>query len=227
MTEKIMAIILATTISNTSGYIEEHIKTELNEQKAMYEQQLKDEEERLYYEEYLRQNPEFPTYDLSVEELSGIARLCQQEQGTLEGSAAEASLMANRYELYGQNNYNSIYNYVRNCGWFYNSAYYMSLTSSLDPEIYDIVKQVLMDGKRTLPKYVDEHDYIGDINFITTGNKWQQSDYIPFETMIYNGHGSYGFYDFPGGSDPFGYTSNELRSELGEDHYEFSRLLQK
>ena len=38
-------------------------------------------------------NTDFSTYDLSDEQVKKIARLCVQEQETVEGAAAEASLM--------------------------------------------------------------------------------------------------------------------------------------
>ena len=41
----------------------------------------------------------FTKYTLTDAQLRGIASLCQQEQGTAQGAAAEASLMANHMEL--------------------------------------------------------------------------------------------------------------------------------
>lgn len=195
------------------------------EERIAEEQRQKEEAERLAYEEYLRQNPEFPKYDLSVDDLTAIAKLCQQEQRTVEGAAAEASLIANRYELYNGKKWGNIRNYAENCGWWAGASSVMR-APGIDPEIYEAVRVVLMEGKRTLPKYVDEHDCISDISYITTGDKWNPSDYQQFETMVYNVYGSsYGFYDFPGTNDAFGWTDNELRASLGEDHYEFENIL--
>ena len=50
-------------------------------------------------------NTDFSTYDLSDEQVKKIARLCVQEQGTVEGAAAEASLMANLFEVNNNGKY--------------------------------------------------------------------------------------------------------------------------
>lgn len=255
MSDKLIAAIIAATLNSSGGAtLPADTQQYLDQQRELYIEQKAEQEaynleqiaieeaeaaaeaeriaaeqaeaERLAYEAWLKENPEFPKYDLTVEELTGIARLCQQEQESLEGSAAEASLIANRYELYG-GNYSSIYSYARNSGWWANAPYIMS-SIWLRPEIYDIVKTVLMEGKRTLPKYVDEHDCISDIRSISTGNKWNASDYHQFETMVYNCYGaSYGYYGRPGTTDVFGWSNNQYRAELGEDHYEFEKILTK
>lgn len=199
----------------------------LEAERLAEEQRQKEEAERLAYEEWLKENPEFPKYELSVDDLTALAKLCQKEQGSVEGAAAEASLIANRYELYNGYKWGNIRNYAEKCGWWA-GAYSVMRSPGIDQQIYDVVEDVFVEGKRTLPKYVDEHDCRSDIKFITTGYKWNTSDYIQFETMVYNVYGaSYGFYSCPGTTDVFGYTSNELRSQLGEDHYEFERLLEK
>ena len=213
--------------------IEESLDDELqfgesNSSKNNQNFQLKMEElEQKALENEQKTTYESPTYDMSMEQLEGIASLCQQEQYTLEGSAAEASLMANRYELYGQN-YSSLYSYIKNNGWFANADYYMNNTSNLQKDVLEIVRQVLIEGKRTLPRYIDSHDCLSDISMINTGDADCQIDYEKDETKIYNVYGSnYYFYDFPGTSDPFGYTSVENKNNLGEEHYEFEKLLKK
>ena len=156
------------------------------------------------------------TYSLSESQLRGIARLCQQEQGTVQGAMAEASLMANRFELYGGSfgsGGDGLYNYVRNSGWFANAGYWMDQGGSVDSAILEGVRQVLVQGNRTLPANIDEHDYMGDILYVEnngeTFNPYDRSQYIPNVTVIHNAMGAvYTFYCFPSaGSDPFGYTS--------------------
>jgi len=145
------------------------------------------------------------TYQLSNEELLGIARLCQQEQGSAIGAAAEASLMCNKFEQ--QSKYTSLYKYVRDCGWWANSAYYME-NGACRGDTLQSVASVIIEGERTLPDYIDEHDYPGDIVSISTGDDpWDKSQYIPNITIIHNSMGSvYTFYCFPDtGCDPFGY----------------------
>lgn len=166
-------------------------------------------------------------YDLSDAQLRGLAMVAQREQGTPVGAAAEASLMANRFELYGSKfgtGGAGLYSYVADSGWFGNSRAYMQNTSGLKPDILSAVKEVLVLGKRTLPLYVDEHDCIDcgaygfDIIRIVTGGKTitdanglkNHSNYKQDDTVISNKYGAtYTFYTFPTEiSDPFGYTKD-------------------
>ena len=170
---------------------------------------------------------------LSEEQIRGIAMKCQREQGSPVGAAAEASQMANRYELYYKKygysgDPNKLYDFVADCGWWGSSARsIMSNTSSLKPEILAAVKQVLVNGKRTLPPYIDEHDCIDcgaygyDINKIVVNGKTitshselkNRANYIKDKTILYNVYGGhYTFYTFPTEtSDPFGYTDEAYR----------------
>ena len=76
---------------------------------------------------------DFKKYTLSEEKLVKIARLCVQEQGSIAGIKAEASLMCNQLETdaarqkkYGTDG-DGLYNWVRNGKWFYKAAYFMFL----------------------------------------------------------------------------------------------------
>ena len=161
--------------------------------------------------EYYHQleNPEFPTYALSEEEITQLARLCQQEQYSLEGVAAEASLMANRFELCNSG-YSSLTDYVRHSGWFANANYFMDYGNARG-EAIEMVRKVLVNGKRTLPRYVTEHDSLSDVTAINTGETTDKNDYIPEETCITNVYGAnYVFYGYEGSSDPFGYKEYNL-----------------
>ncbi len=159
-------------------------------------------------------------YQLSDDELRGIANLCEQEQGSAIGAAAEASLMANRYELWGSDS-SSLYSYVANSGWWAGASRYLQGTPS--PDVLAAVKEVLVLGNRTLDLYVDEHDCIdcGSYGFdiiklVTDGevitdhaSLKDHSNYIKDKTVIYNKYtGVYTFSAFPTpSSDPFGYTA--------------------
>lgn len=171
----------------------------------------------------------FPTYDLTEEQLLGIASQAYHEQGTPKGAAAEASLMANRFELYGSsygNGADGLYNYVRKSGWFAHSAQNMDSHDAPD-EVVEAVRSVLVDGKRTLPAYIDEHDWINDLTSVSNdGKAFSKNDRESYEqnkTIIKNKYGAtYTFYSFPdSNSDPFGYTSEAKREELGDYHYDF------
>lgn len=156
----------------------------------------------------------FKKYALTDSQLKQIARLCVQEQGNINGIRAEASLMANQLETstYRQNKYGTgasgLYSWVRTGGWFYQAAYYMDNGSASASQI-DAVRDVLVNGNRFFPQYIDEHDCLSDIKSISTGSVYQKSDYVKGKTIIKNKMGStYTFYCFPAaGCDPFGYTA--------------------
>lgn len=162
-------------------------------------------------------------YNLTEQQLRGIAKLCQKEQGSAIGAAAEASLIANRFELYGSKygtGADGLYNYVRNSKWWANGQKHTDNPEGLKDSVYTAVYNVLILGQRTLPLYIDEHDCIKcgksfDIIKIETDNqiitdeegRLNRNNYIQHKTIIYNRYTSvYTFYTFPTTeSDPFGY----------------------
>lgn len=154
----------------------------------------------------------FKKYDLTENKIIQIARLCTQEQGNTPGVRAEASQAANLLETnatYRKKYGSDIYSFMRNSGWYYKAAYFMDNGSASGSAI-QAVREVLCEGARVFPQYVDEHDCIRDIKSISTGDKNNRSDYIKGETVIKNVMGSvYTFYAFPApGCDPFGYTES-------------------
>lgn len=164
----------------------------------------------------------FTHYALTDTQLVQIARLCQQEQGTVAGAKAEASLMANQLETsktrqqkYGTGA-DGLYNWVRNGGWFSRAAHWMD-NGSVSDAVLAGVKDVLVNGNRTLPLYVDEHDCLSDIKSISTGNVKDRSAYIQGKTVVKNTYGStWTFWCFPdSSSDPFGYTDAAYKAVNG------------
>lgn len=147
----------------------------------------------------------FRKYDLSENEIRGLANLAMQEQGSIDGACAELSLMANLFEK--QSKYRTLYDYVRKSGWFSRAAYWMD-NGSAGETYRQYARLVLKNGLRTLPAAVNEHDCFSDINSISTGSVRDRSAYVRDKTVIRNRYGStYTFYCFPtAGSDPFGYT---------------------
>ena len=171
----------------------------------------------------------FSKYELTDEQLRQIASLAYHEQGTAKGAAAEASLMANLFELKGSKfgeGAEGLYNYVRTSGWFANSAEFMD-SKDASEEIVTAVKTVLVEGKRTIPAYIDEHDMLGDITSVKLEGKSfsvdDKNSFVAFKTKLKNKYGAkYTFYSFPDtNSDPFGYTSEEIRKSKGEFYYDF------
>lgn len=155
----------------------------------------------------------FKKYELSEDKLIKITRLCVQEQGTLKGIKAEASLAANILETntyYAKRFGSDIYSFMRYSCWFSNASYYMDNGNATGEQVAAI-KDVLVFANRTLPQYVDEHDCFSDIvstsNYGKPFNKRDRSKYIKDVTVITNKYGSiYTFYCFPDvKADPFGY----------------------
>lgn len=172
----------------------------------------------------------FPKYSLSKSQLKQIANLCSQEQGSPKGAAAEASQMANSFELHGSSfgkGADGLYKYVRNSGWYAGASTYMDGGSS-SKKVVAAVKSVLVDGKRTLPKYVDQHYtncYAGSW-VENNGKRFDCSNrkaFVPHKTIFHeNSSTKWIFYSFPTkDSDPFGYSSKKNREKYGEAHYDF------
>ena len=177
----------------------------------------------------------FNNYNLTNTQLKKIAAVCYHEQSSNKGAAAEASLMANLFESSRGKGYGSgakgLYNYVRNSGWFAHSASVMDNKYKKVPtSIVNDVKRVLVDGKRVLPNYVDEHDCLSDIKTAKNNgvniNKKNRKSYKKHVTKIVNRYKThYTFYKFPDSiSDPFGYTSNYKKNKSGEFCYSYSDL---
>ncbi len=156
-------------------------------------------------------------YPLTDEQLQLLAGICNREQGdSIKGMSAEASLMANLFEKNGKKygtGTEGLINYVCNSGWFGSaSRNYGSASRKLSDEQKAAIRDVLENGNRTLPTYVDEHDCFSDITSATNDGesitKSDRSAYVQDKTIIKNRYGStYTFYCFPDtDSDPFGYT---------------------
>lgn len=169
----------------------------------------------------------FKKYELSEDKLIKIVKLCVQEQGTINGIKAEASLAANILETntyYAKRFGNDIYSFMRYSGWFSNASYYMDNDEATKEQI-DAIRDVLVFANRTLPQYVDEHDCFSDIvstsNYGKPFNKRDRSKYIKDVTVITNKYGSiYTFYCFPDvKADPFGYIHKPKSSVEYVDNF--------
>ena len=171
---------------------------------------------------------DFPKYNLSDKQIKGIANIVQHEQPGAAGMQAEASLMANLTDIKG-NEYATPANIEAKAksGWFAQGVSRFNNPGNPSQTAIDAVNKVIVQGRRTVPRYVNEHDYIGDIASISTGNKRNRSDYKPHITVVQQGKsvggGRWIYYTHPGpNTDPFGYTSKDYRQKWGEAHYNAS-----
>ena len=181
-------------------------------------------------------------YNLTSKDLTALAYVAKCEQGSAKGAAAEASLMANLFELNPKvdgckdGHCKDLKTFVRDSNWFAHSKSRIDnpgngkeCTGKASDSIKAAVADVLVNGNRTLPIYVVEHDCWdcdsdnhckdgkkGDICFLTINGKKQSSmsaiknrgNYKKDQTVITNVMGQiYTFYTFPTPhADPFGYT---------------------
>lgn len=220
-----------------------------NDLKEQYNKKLDEIEKRIEEKRKKEQEDDTPSgpgenpggtfngnrFDVSEDDLFFITKVSVCEQGDSVGAAAEASLIANRYDLYGRNKYSTITDYVRNSGWW--SCAKTKRTINVKDEHIAAVRKVIVDGVRTLPLYVDEHDCFdcnnstcsngnrGDICKLVTNGKTTENmsdiknrnNYKSGQTVIYNKYGgTYTFYSFPTShSDPFGYTERGYKKATG------------
>ena len=169
------------------------------------------------------------TFSLNDFTVNAIAHICVREQGnSVDGASAEASLMANMFDLYHETHPNclgghckTLSDFLINSGWFGSGVESAMKNPEYNPtkEVEAAVKDVLVNGKRTMPLYIDEHDCIdcGQYGFDITkleidgstitdhAGLLNKNNYKKDKTIIHNKYGStYTFYEFH--NDPFGYT---------------------
>ena len=159
-------------------------------------------------------------YNVTEKELEHLANIGLREQGNTQGEKAEISQICNRTDYANRNGqkYSSPASYVDNSGWYGNPDYtdYISSRGANRNEAINIAKDIVLNGNRTLPLYVDEHDCFSDITSISTGGAINnKSSYVKDKTVIKNRYGStYTFDSFSSDlsmSDPFGYTAEMKR----------------
>lgn len=155
-----------------------------------------------------------------------IAHLLAAEWGSNRSAiAAGASLLANRFELYGKK-YGNVYNYARKSGYFANAPELMD-TAITNSKNIAIVKAVLTQGKRTLPAYVDEYECLNDIKYAKTGKKRvtgktalaKKSSYTRHKTTVGTSFGKKcTFYGWIGDGVAC-YASAKTRKKYGEGYW--------
>ena len=172
-------------------------------------------------------------YNLTEEEIVFLANVGYCEQGKTDGVKAEVSLAANLFEL--QSKHKTLIDYVKNSGWFACAK----TEKKANQEQIEATRDVIVNGNRTLPLYINEHDCFncskklcsngnrGDIcKLVIDGVTYEsmddiknRSNYIKDKTIVYNKYGSvYTFYSFPcSGCDPFGYTASAYNARQDED----------
>ena len=158
-----------------------------------------------------------------------FAVLGRAEQGSLEGAAAELSLLLNLFERRNPDRVDAsiqeVAKWATECGWFAHASRRWEKPAA--PE-YVAVAKLVLGGNRVLPPNIVEHDCREDLAYIETNgvrySPYQNDKYISGVTVCYqavvhehNGR-KFGFkhpthwvfYSFPAAkSDPFGSLCDE------------------
>ena len=194
----------------------------------------------------------FKKYDLTEAQISAIANLCYSKSSSPEDAAMISSLLANNYEkLPDSSTYKSdyetpalgFYNYVVSGKVFGNTEEDME-KGTAPSRIVESVKDVLVLGKRTLPKYVDEPSCWGcnnntcnngkKGNICSVNNDGKDINVNSFSSYLSNiskiktrymndGNNPYTFYSLSKkGNIVFGYSSEKYKQDVGECHYDFN-----
>lgn len=129
----------------------------------------------------------FTVYSLSDAQIRKITSLCIQEQGSGKaGIMWEASQMCNLWESKSDTTKkkydNSIYKFIRNCGWYAKAGTHMDKENGSEKQ-RGYVKEVMCSGKRRLPLCIDEHDCKSDLKSVP-------SNPVRGKTKITNVYGS-------------------------------------
>ena len=168
-------------------------------------------------------------YSLTENQKKELAYLAFLQEGSINGAKLELSFMAN---LAKQNDYSNVYYFATRSGWYSTNnikdvhSNPDSKYKSQEKEYMSIVDEILLQGKRYLPENVNEHDWIGDISSISTGQVNNRADYIPYKTIIYNKYGSkYVFVGFESnegdifGTTRLGYYSGKKFNEIDTSRF--------
>lgn len=177
-------------------------------------------------------------YKLSDTQIRHLSIICFRESGNIiAGVKAVASQMCNYYEKWQTKNFSNLYECVFGSGWYWSRSKnekWVKEHPNVPQTVVDAVRDVIVNGNRTLPEYVDEYDCLEDIGtIINDGVAHTEKSYIhnranyhKDKTIIRNIYAEdagdkYTFYCFPDGADGhadcFGYISKTVtqKAETG------------
>ena len=133
--------------------------------------------------------------------------------------------MCNYFEIWQQKKFRNIYECVFGSGWYWSkerNEKWVADHPNVSAEIIDAVRDVICNGHRTVPDFVDEYDQLQDIAVVINDGVWHtdqeyimdRTNYHKAKTIIRNRWAKdpgdqYTFYCFPDGADgicdAFGY----------------------
>ena len=167
----------------------------------------------------------FTKYSLSSNDIERVARLCYSLDDSEEGYLCVASVLCNRYELTGED-YDSLIDYIESSNYVPNAKDIMDSGTTVPDDVLSAITNVINDGFRTIPGYIDVFNKFEDIvsieNVDGTNDKNDKSVYRKHATQVLDAYGiTYTFYSFIGNADGYciGYSNSDSRSEIGDDCY--------
>lgn len=159
-------------------------------------------------------------YALTDTQIFHLSIIVYREQGSNDaGVRACASHMCNYYEKWQKRNFRDVYECTFGSGWYWNKAkneQWVREHPNVPQSVVNAVRDVICNGNRSLPEYVDEYDCLSDIKTATNNgvafNPLDRSKYRRDVTKVTNVYGStWTFYCFPDGAngytDAFGYIN--------------------
>ena len=172
--------------------------------------------------------------DLTDAQIWDLAEVAMNENGVnMTGFKNELSIMANLAEANGAQppNGQNLWNYIGNGGWFATSGYINGAhDENIDAQYIDATRDVLVNGNRTLPTQILEHDCIKcgagvdhayndashSVDIIDNYDQWQSGVTVLVQDS--GGlSGSWVFYGWMGGEpglgDPMGYFADNPPTE--------------
>lgn len=165
------------------------------------------------------------TYNLTDEQIQGLANVFYTEQGNNDaGVRACASHLCNRFEKWPRSGLNDPYNYLIYSGWWGSSQLNIGRINGshgvAGEALVQATSEVIREGKRTLPLFVDEYDQLADVRRATNNgaeiNKNDRHAYVKDLTIVENiyaegANDRWTFWGFPDGPDgvcdAFGYIN--------------------
>ena len=174
----------------------------------------------------------FPTYtgltDQQKKFIAGVAS-AEQDSSDIAAQRLEVSQMANLNEVeYKKGTTGSDLMSTLKGGWYAQRSLNKANSGQYSQQALQAVEEVLVEGKRTLPRHVTEHDYYGDISNInlnpsTSEGKQNRKNMKPGDRIQNTMGSSYQFYKFAGKDgadgygDPFGSKDQYVKSPYTED----------
>ena len=180
----------------------------------------------------LKNGGDFPKYtDLSDSQKKFIAGVASAEQDSSDIAAQriEISQMANLNEVEkGRSNKASDLIKTLNSGWYAKASLNKANRGQYSSQALTAVDEVLVQGKRTIPRHVTEHDFYGDIaninlNPSSSAGKANRKNLKRGDTIKNKMKSTYQFWTFAGkngaegSGDPFGSKSEYIKAPYISD----------